>query len=312
MSTKDIRDIHKEIYKVLDSSTPHDPSAELAAKHAMNIGGELAKSTLLRDKPREMGKLWASDLGTPCPRKLWYQFHYPEKKEKLQGHTKFKFLYGHLIESSILYLAEEAGYQVENQQTEVEAKINRDWVIRGRTDATINGHVVDVKSTSTFGYNKYKKEGYLFDQDNFGYGKQLAFYHWYMVRWSTSAAKAYLLTVDKQNGHILPVEVDMSQPELDHAEIERSANTLTSHIEHVLVDTSVPVGAQCSPVPDGVSGNLKLSTVCSYCDFKRFCWRASNKGRGLRTFAYSTGPKFFTDIVKEPRVPEIHKPMEDG
>ena len=44
---------------------------------------------------------------------------------------------------------------------------------------------------------------------------------------------------------------------------------------------------------------------CSYCQFKHSCWKEANEGRGLRTFLYSTGPKHFTHVEKEPRVAEI-------
>ena len=62
---------------------------------------------------------------------------------------------------------------------------------------------------------------------------------------------------------------------------------------------------RCYPdEPEGKSGNRKLGISCSYCPFKHTCWADSNGGRGLRTFAYSTGVKFMTHINKEPRVEE--------
>ena len=107
---KHISTLSEDIYDVLLDGSDHDPSAKLAADYAMRIGGELAKSTLKRDKPREMGKLWASDIGKKCPRQLWYQFHEPDKGTPLEGYTKFKFLYGNILEEAVLYMAEEAGH----------------------------------------------------------------------------------------------------------------------------------------------------------------------------------------------------------
>jgi len=56
----------------------------------------------------------------------------------------------------------------------------------------------------------------------------------------------------------------------------------------------------CYPtVPDGKSGNSKLSIGCSYCQFKDHCYP------NLRVFKYSYGPKFLVDVINEPRVEEI-------
>jgi hypothetical protein len=45
---------------------------------------------------------------------------------------------------------------------------------------------------------------------------------------------------------------------------------------------------------EGQSGNRKLSTNCSYCDYKKECWP------GLRTFIYSKGPVYLTKVEREP------------
>ena len=54
-----------------------------------------------------------------------------------------------------------------------------------------------------------------------------------------------------------------------------------------------------SDVPDGKSGNLKLGVGCSYCAYKHHCWP------DLRTFIYSTGPRFLTRVTRLPNVPEV-------
>ncbi len=52
-------------------------------------------------------------------------------------------------------------------------------------------------------------------------------------------------------------------------------------------------------VPDGKSGNMKLGTKCSYCKYKNECHP------DLRTFLYSGGPRFLTEVVNEPKVLEV-------
>ena len=51
-----------------------------------------------------------------------------------------------------------------------------------------------------------------------------------------------------------------------------------------------------SDVPDGKSGNMKLGTQCSYCEFKKVCWP------DLKTYIYSSGPRYLTKVVREPKV----------
>ena len=55
------------------------------------------------------------------------------------------------------------------------------------------------------------------------------------------------------------------------------------------------------PVADGKSGNMKLPVGCSYCSYKHECYPK------LRTFIYSNGPKFLTEVGKVPSVLEVDK-----
>ena len=103
--TKTIDTLVEDIYNVLDQTKEHDPHDTASQEAAMRIGTEFIKATELRDKPRERGKLWASDLGKKCLRYHWYNFNEPEYGEVLSGNTKFKFLYGNILEESVLWLA---------------------------------------------------------------------------------------------------------------------------------------------------------------------------------------------------------------
>ncbi len=153
----DVTDVEKDIYTKLDSAIDHVPSPELAAEYAMRIGGELAKATRPRTSVREPGKLWASDLGESCHRKTYYKFCEPDKGQPLMGHTKFKFLYGNILEEAVLYMAEEAGHKVEYQQNPVRINIptanGGEWQVSGRIDGIVDDElsakVVRVKGTES-------------------------------------------------------------------------------------------------------------------------------------------------------------------
>jgi hypothetical protein len=300
MSGKDITDLSTDIYSVLDATIEHDPDSVLAAEYAMRIGGELAKATLKRDKPREKGKLWASDLGKPCMRQHWFKFNMPEAGTKLMGHTKFKFLYGNILEEAVLYLAEEAGHDVSDQQARVETDVERtngvDWQVSGRIDGIIDGSLLDVKSTSSFGFQRYK-HGINDTNDSFGYRYQLGFYKAF-GEFEAAHSRTGFLWIDKQNGHVAYTECTLP----DATEILQRARDIADAVESEGVLT---VDRGYSPEPYGKSGNECLPMSCSYCDFKQECWKDSNGGRGLRTFAYNHKPVHFTTIAREPKVPEI-------
>ncbi len=297
--TKLIANLSKDIYTVLDSTQEHLPNADLAAGYAMRIGGEFAKATLKRDKPRQKGKLWASDLGKKCLRQHWYNFNMPEASSGLLGHTKFKFLYGNILEEAVLYMAEEAGHEVTCLQERVEynvARPNLDWQITGRIDAVVDGILVDVKSTSSFGYTRYKY-GITPANDSFGYIQQLSFYHAF-GDFDHVQGQAGFIWIDKQNGHITYNDSPLD----DSRTLEDKANVIIDSIETV-DEQDVPKAY--APEPYGKSGNMALAMPCSYCSFKRQCWKDSNGGKGLRTFAYSHKPVDLVEIKREPKAPEI-------
>ena len=260
----------------------------------------MAKATLKRNKPREHGKLWASDLGKPCMRQHWYNFNMPEASDPLMGHTKFKFLYGNILEEAVLYLAEEAGHTVSDQQGRVEWDVVRpfsmDWTMSGRIDGIVDGALIDVKSTSSFGFKRYK-DGINPSNDSFGYLYQLGFYKTY-GDFDVPFIEEGFIWIDKQNGHIKYTQCTVPSEE----EIEQRTHDIIDAVETEKVSR---VNRGYSPEPYGKSGNECLPMSCSYCSYNKECWKDSNMGQGLRTFAYNHKPVHFTTILREPKVPEM-------
>jgi len=111
-----------------------------------------------------------SSIGQPCERKLWYSINEPMEAEGLSGETRFKFLYGHILEELLLFLAGVAGHDVVGRQDTQEIE-----GVEGHRDAVIDGVVVDAKSASTYSYKKFE-EGKLTENDPFGYVDQLQSY----------------------------------------------------------------------------------------------------------------------------------------
>lgn len=218
-------------------------------------------------------------------RKLWYTVNEPEYAEPLSPENLLKFLYGDLIEEFLLFLVELAGHTVTGRQTELEIA-----GIKGHRDVIIDGMLMDCKSASSFSFIKFK-EHKLLDDDPFGYVDQIMSY----LDASQNDPllkikdKAGFLVLDKQHGHVC---LDI---------YERQNIDFEKYYEYKknLVAQKEPPARCFEPVPMGVSGNMKLVTNCSYCEFKKRCHPE------LRTFIYSTGPVYLTEVKKEPNVYEI-------
>lgn len=264
----------------------HQASPELVEAFGKSISEAVALQLAEAGKPRE-ATLRMSNLGKP-DRQLWYGFHPDpdQQAETLEPHTLLKFLLGHVWESVLLFLAKCAGHEVSQEQAEVE--ING---IKGHIDAVIDGHVVDVKSASTYAFKKFKY-GTLADDDPFGYIDQIGGYS------TALGMDGAFLAGDKQNGHLALLQIP--RQETEGLRIEERIE----HLKEVVVSETEPERCYDS-VPDGLSGNLALAVGCSYCPHKFRCWADANDNIGVRTFLYSSGPKHLVKVVKEPKVPEL-------
>ena len=280
-TAKSIHTLIEDIYRVLKEGV------ELSDAQADEFGkrmGKLIQSRLSKKEERK-GTLRLSNLGKK-DRQLWYEVHdYP--KEEFTGSTFLKFLYGDIIEELVLFLAEAAGHGVEGRQ----GQVNVDGII-GHRDAIIDGLLVDVKSTSSYSFKKFK-DGTLKDDDPFGYLTQLS---GYIADPEYDRDHGAFLAVDKQNGTLALLHVPDS-------ELPDVAGRV-AHLKEVVKQEDPP--PRCfEPEPMGKSGNMKLSAGCGYCPFKVTCWSDANDGQGLRKFIYSTGPVWLTHVVDPPKVMEI-------
>lgn len=244
------------------------------------FGQDLAAKIASRAKTeRGPPSLRLSQIGKP-DRQLWYGINTPELAEPLSPETRMKFLYGDIIEEMVLWLAQEAGHEVTDQQKTVE--ING---VEGHIDCLVDGVLVDVKSSSTPGMHKFR-DGNLYFEDSFGYLEQLSSYGF-----ALGQSRGAFISVDKTLGHIEVNQYELLRKNYNE-EIDRKRYFLSKNI---------PPDRCYSDEPMGKSGNRKLGVGCSYCPFKHTCWPK------LRTFLYSSGPVFLTDVVRLPDVREVTK-----
>ena len=294
MSTNKTTDnVVADIYALMESKDA-DPSVDVEAE--IEKFGEGVKALMRtefgREKREDNRRLRLSNIGR-TDKYLWNHYNGTEGEE-LQPHTYVKFMYGHLIEEMLLFLTRMAGHSVTDEQ-----KVCKVEGIVGHMDCKIDGVVTDVKSASSFGFKKFK-DGTLAYDDPFGYIDQIkAYAH------SEGQTEFGWLAMDKANGHLTYLKYDLNDTEAPVYEVLRG--DIVDRVKHVkkLVEQPEPVEWCYPPVPDGKSGNSKLSIGCSYCQFKDHCYP------NLRVFAYSYGPKYLVDVVKEPKVQEV-MPDEEG
>ena len=234
-------------------------------------------------KTDKEGQLRMSVLGKP-PRQLWYDKHSPKERRDDDAGLNLKFLYGHIIEHLVLYLAELSGHKIEDQQKKVEID-----GITGHIDSKIDGEICDVKSASPFSFKKFQS-GEIVGDDPFGYHAQLSGYETAM---GTKAGG--FLVVDKSSGDICFYKPDdMAKPN-----VKSLIKTLKSTLEQ---DTPPE---KCYEFKTEKNGNKTLATGCMFCPHKWECHADANDGKGLRVFKYSNKNVMLAEVVKQPNVDEI-------
>ena len=277
-----------DIYRMIDTK---DIPEGVPVEQVINDFGENVKQILrnnITESTFDRRKLRMSNIGKK-DRQLWYSYN-GYKGEELMPHTRIKFLYGHLIEEMVLALTKLAGHDVTDEQKQAEVD-----GIKGSMDCKIDGVLTDVKSASPYGFKKFK-DGSLINDDPFGYVDQIKGY-----AHSEGVTDVGWLVMDKTNGHLTYLKYDMADEsqwywsKLNFFSIEERIKNIKR-----VVKSDTPPERCYKPIADGKSGNMKLAVGCSYCAYKHECW-----GKDLRTFIYSTGPRYLTEVKFVPSVLEV-------
>ncbi len=229
------------------------------------------------------GKLRMSILGKPS-RQLWYDKFSPKDKKEENAGLNLKFLYGHIIEHLVLYLAELAGHKIEDQQMKVEID-----GVTGHIDSKIDGEICDVKSASSFSFKKFQT-GEIVGDDPFGYHAQLSGYET-----ANGTKDGGFLVVDKSTGDICFYKPDdMAKP---------NVKTLIKNLKTTLEQDTPP--EKCYPYKEEKNGNKTLAIGCQFCPHKWECHADANGGKGLRVFRYANKDTILTEVIKLPKVDEV-------
>jgi len=279
---KSIDTLVEDIYNLFND-IENDIDDTVIEEFGDNIKTHL-KAALLDNRNEGRSNLRLSAIGRP-DRQIWYDVNLNGKSEAITSPTRIKFLYGYILEELLIALSRLAGHTVTDTQKELDIQ-----GVKGHQDCVIDGVLVDCKSTSPRGYEKFDK-GDLVSDDPFGYIAQISAY-----AEGNGVDEAAFLAIDKQNGNICLTPV--------HSLEMINAKERIDYLKGAM-DKDNPPDRCYDDVPDGVSGNRKLAFGCFYCEHKRTCWSDANEGKGLRVFNYANGNRYLTKVKKAPNVEEV-------
>jgi len=279
---KSIDTLVQDIYNLF-SDIENDIDDTVIEEFGDNIKTHL-KAALLDNRNEGRSNLRLSAIGRP-DRQIWYDVNLNGKSESISSPTRIKFLYGYILEELLIALSKLAGHTVTDTQKELDIQ-----GVKGHQDCVIDGVLVDCKSTSPRGYEKFDK-GDLVSDDPFGYIAQISAYSE-----ANGVDEAAFLAINKQSGEICLAPV--------HSLEMIDAGSRVSYLKS-LVENKSPPNKCYSDVKEGASGNRRLGTSCLYCNHKKECWKDANDGKGLRVYNYARGYRYLTKVVREPDVEEI-------
>ena len=279
---KSIDTLVEDIYNLFND-IENDIDDTVIEEFGDNIKTHL-KAALLDNRNEGRSNLRLSAIGRP-DRQIWYDVNLNGKSEAITSPTRIKFLYGYILEELLIALSRLAGHTVTDTQKELDIQ-----GVKGHQDCVIDGVLVDCKSTSPRGYEKFDK-GDLVSDDPFGYIAQISAYSE-----ANGVDEAAFLDINKQSGEICLAPV--------HSLEMIDAGSRVSYLKS-LVENKSPPNKCYSDVKEGASGNRRLGTSCLYCNHKKECWKDANDGKGLRVYNYARGYRYLTKVVREPDVEEI-------
>ena len=288
MTSKKLDTVVEDIYEkisVLSKGKAIELSDSILKEFGNNMSAALKEWATPRKTDSNVSPtLRMSNIGKP-DRQLWFDINSDNGSSEIPASLYIKFLYGHLLEVLILFFVKLANHKVEDEQKEVSVS-----GIKGHMDCKIDGEVIDIKTASGYAFKKFKNKT-LTENDPFGYLSQLAAYEE-----AEQTNNGGFLVLNKETG-----ELTLFRPQdLDKPNIKSRIKNIKS-----IVKKKKPPTFCYQPVPEGLSGNLKLPRECSYCKHKFNCYKDVNDGQGLRIFNYAKGPVYFTKVVKQPNVNEV-------
>lgn len=244
-----------DIYDVLlkGPKVSKEKAKEIIDQAAKDYAEELFKRLVERPTRKGSPTLRMSNIGRK-PRQLWFMMNCPEVEEEPSSDSLFRFLDGALEEIKLIALTRLAGHEVHSMQKGVELH-----GIKGSLDAYIGDTLVDFKSASDQGFQKFKKEGLLHSVDPFGYIGQLSGY-----AAAEGKTEALFLVKNKNSG-------ELAEYWIDEFDID-SFKMYLPELQKVLNKDTPPEEYCYSLKTEGETNKKYLNNNCRYCPYINQCW----------------------------------------
>lgn len=248
--------LHSYMNAVLAGKKGMDQS--IIDKIMSDVGDAMNKQ--FNSGPRDAFRLRMSNIGRPTCQ-LWFDKNEPEYKEAFPPRFLMMMMIGDIVEAVFKGLLRGADVDFEDN-----AKVTLDLdgrKINGEYDMKLDGKVDDVKSASPWSYdNKFSSFEALNSGDGFGYIPQLVGY-----AEAEGAPVGGWWVVNKVNGAFKYV----SAANVDKEKVLDEMKDTVAYI-----DEDKPFKRCFEPVPETfyrkLTGNIILSKMCGFCDYKKRCW----------------------------------------
>ena len=260
------QELEQLIHSYLDKASNDEPegmSDETLDKAAASFRETLKRRFARTTEPKQpRNPIRLSSLGKPLCQLI---------KERDRADTdrnpytlSLKFAMGDVYEAIILAILESIDVDITSQSKQV---VYRDEEIRvpGTLDVDIDG-IYDIKSASTFSYQKFSKVGGLqseYAEDPFGYVTQLISYSLADER---SARGWIVINKDTSEITVCPVRVNESDIAKTRKTIRDNVTALKSSEDHFVKLPGAP-----EMFRKKLTGNTRLPMICSYCSYKTDC-----------------------------------------
>ena len=285
-------DVHWLQVKIDDflSGTPELPQ-HLIFKASQNFNDKLGR---FNSKPRGKSNLPSlSQIGKP-----FCQLHANKldwSQTPKDRSFKIKMTYGDMTEVIAVAILEAAGVKIFalNQRTRLETT---EGDLYGEFDLIIeddDGNLTmwDIKSASRFAFeHKFKSYEAMKEGDSFGYVSQL-FGYTIAERPKYPDIKAGgWIAINKETGEMKVCSVDPTDEEIYHANIVRTIKRYKEAEENNFSREFSDVEETWYKKP---TGNRKLASTCSFCDYRYSCWpnleyRKKAKSKAANAYEYYT------------------------
>lgn len=279
MDQQNISTLIKDIQNLFKGKTP----LEYLDEFKINLS-DIVSTRFARYLKEREPKLTLSMIGKPL-RRIWYELK-GYKSEEIKPEDLFKFLYGDLLESLLIFLIRESGHSVSLFQERVELDS-----VTGKIDCIIDNYLIDIKSCSDNSFRKFINRD-IVKSDDLGYLGQLSGYTSSLLDLGYPLQGSGFLAINKSNGKLCLCLFSLKEI----LELGKPRDKIRTIRESLKSDN--PPERCYKPVllyKKDKNSPLILGRECSYCPFKYFCWSDVNGGKGLKVLEYAVEDKYLVN-----------------